>query len=75
MVVYLELLIKFVLYMHHPVTARIISLADDTPLFKATLTEFLSSVVPYLEEQNAGEEEYARLERLTVPESWRSRWG
>lgn len=38
------------------------------PLFQAALTEFLTNVIPYLESQNATSEDFARLERLTVPE-------
>ncbi|QQR64757.1 NADP-specific glutamate dehydrogenase [Candidatus Kaiserbacteria bacterium] len=38
------------------------------PLFRAALTEFLDSVIPYLAAQNTSEEIYARLERLTIPE-------
>lgn len=47
------------------------------PLFKATLTEFLESVLPYLALQKASTEDYARLERLLVPEriiSFRVTW-
>ena len=38
------------------------------PLFQSALTEFLDSVIPYLSAKNASEEEYARLERLSIPE-------
>lgn len=38
------------------------------PLFRAALTEFLDSVIPYLAAQDTSEEVYARLERLTIPE-------
>ncbi|MCF7815933.1 MAG: NADP-specific glutamate dehydrogenase [Candidatus Pacebacteria bacterium] len=37
-------------------------------LFQSALIEFLGSVIPYLESIGAGEEDYARLERLMVPE-------
>lgn len=38
------------------------------PLFQAVLTEFFASVIPYLEFHNATEEDFKRLERLTIPE-------
>ncbi len=38
------------------------------PLFQSALTEFLDSVIPFLSAGNASEEEYARLERLSIPE-------
>ena len=54
--------------MGEKLSARIIALYPHRPLFQAVLTEFFASVIPYLESQNATEEDYARLERLTVPE-------
>lgn len=38
------------------------------PLFQSALTDFLDSIIPYLKSQNAKDDEYARLERLTIPE-------
>jgi len=38
------------------------------PLFASALTEFLDSIIPYLQSVAGTEEEYARLERLTIPE-------
>ncbi len=47
---------------------RIIETYTDQPLFKEAVTEFLESVIPYLAASDAREEDYARLERLLVPE-------
>jgi glutamate dehydrogenase (NADP+) len=41
---------------------------EAQPLFKAAVTEFLGSVLPFLESQHADAEAYARLERLLQPE-------
>lgn len=49
-------------------TERLLSKYGHQPLFKAALNELLGSVLPYLEAQGATEEDYSRLERLTVPE-------
>jgi glutamate dehydrogenase (NADP+) len=38
------------------------------PLFLEAVTEFLGSVLPYLQKENATEAAYARLERLLEPE-------
>jgi glutamate dehydrogenase (NADP+) len=54
--------------MGEKLSARIIALYPHRPLFQAVLTEFFASVIPYLEAHGAIEEDYARLERLTVPE-------
>lgn len=40
----------------------------NEPLFRATLSEFLHSIIPYLDDQNAEEADYALLQRLTIPE-------
>ena len=47
---------------------RVIDAYRGQPLFQSALTEFLESVIPHLESAGAGEEEYALLERLTIPE-------
>lgn len=52
----------------HEIVSKITSTYNHEPLFKETLTEFLASIIPYLEEKKATPEDYARLERLTVPE-------
>ncbi len=41
---------------------------DHQPLFRDAVVELLESVLPFLESQNATEEEYARLFRLLTPE-------
>ncbi len=41
---------------------------EGQPLFKAAVTEFLSSVLPFLETQQTDSDAYARLERLLEPE-------
>lgn len=38
------------------------------PLFQSALTEFLDSIVPYMENVGAGESDFSRLVRLTIPE-------
>ena len=38
------------------------------PIFIQTLTEFLESAGPYLESENATDDDYRRLERLLMPE-------
>ena len=47
---------------------RILARYTHEPNFQSALSEFLSSVVPYLNVHNATAEDYALLERLTVPE-------
>lgn len=54
--------------MGNEIQKKIIAQYVEEPHFTSTLTEFLSSVIPYLEASNATPEVYARLERLTVPE-------
>lgn len=41
---------------------------EGQPLFKAAVTEFLGSVLPFLETQQTDSDAYARLERLLEPE-------
>lgn len=41
---------------------------QDQPLFKNAVTEFLESILPYLEAQGSDAGTYARLERLLEPE-------
>jgi glutamate dehydrogenase (NADP+) len=47
---------------------RILGKYEGQPLFLATLSEFLGSVIPYLKSINASEDDYVLLERLMVPE-------
>lgn len=54
--------------MDNTFASRIINKYAHRPLFQAVLTEFFASVIPYFEAHGATEEDYARLERLTVPE-------
>lgn len=54
--------------MDNTFASRIINNYAHRPLFQAVLTEFFASVIPYLEAHGATEEDYARLERLTIPE-------
>ena len=54
--------------MEKEIEKKIVERYSHQPLFQATLTEFLSNVIPYLTSQGVTEEEYLRLERLTVPE-------
>lgn len=54
--------------MGEKLATRIINLYAHQPLFQSVLTEFFINVVPYLESHNATEEDFRRLERLTIPE-------
>lgn len=47
---------------------RLLEKYTHQPLFQAALSELLESVVPYLESQGATEEDFAQLERMTIPE-------
>lgn len=47
---------------------KLISRYAHQPLFQVALTEFLADVIPYLESLNASSEDFARLERLIIPE-------
>jgi len=53
--------------MHSDIT-RLTRTFQDQPLFRDAVTEFLESVLPYLETQGADAETLARLERLLEPE-------
>lgn len=43
-------------------------MCNDASVFRQALTEFLDSVMPHLEAEGASREDYARLERLLIPE-------
>jgi glutamate dehydrogenase (NADP+) len=47
---------------------RVLALHAHEPHFQSVLIEFLSSVIPYMESIDATADDYALLERLTVPE-------
>lgn len=51
-----------------PTIAALTTSFEKHPLFKAAVTEFLGSVLPYLAAAGTGTEAYARLERLLEPE-------
>ena len=51
-----------------PDTAMLTQKFEGQPLFKAAVTEFLGSILPFLETQQMNRESYARLERLLEPE-------
>lgn len=56
---------------------RVTAAYPHQPIFIQTVTELLESVGPYLESNNANETDYARLERLLMPEriiSFRVTW-
>ncbi len=54
--------------MNEKLTATILERYAGQPLLAAAITEFLHNIVPYLESQNATAADYARLERLLIPE-------
>ena len=47
---------------------RMVASFQTQPLFKAAVTEFLESILPYLKSQDVDSEMHARLERLLIPE-------
>jgi glutamate dehydrogenase (NADP+) len=49
-------------------TEKVLERYTGQPLLTTAITEFLNNVIPYLKSQNATATDYARLERLLIPE-------